>query len=382
MLGLGHRGFAMNDYRQHIVHTLKANGYLTALAGVEHTAPDVHTVGYEAILSNLDTNYPDAPEPEDATEAAVSFLESKPTRPFFLSLGLNETHRPFPKADPRNHPAEDARYCQPPRPLPDTPETREDTADLKAAVRQMDCQYGRVLDALYAAGLADDTYVFCFTDHGLQFPRNMTNLTDHGIGVYLVARGPNGFGGGKVVDGLVSLLDLAPTVYEAAGIPIPEFVQGRSLGPLARGEASQVHEAVYAEVNYHAAYEPMRCVRTDRYKYIRRYDGRSKEVFPNVDDTPSKAYLLAQDWAAQPRHQEMLYDLVFDPDEASNLVESASLAPVLAEMRERLDTWMAETADPILATGHVSAPPGSRVNDPDGRSPRETPRVISPDSGS
>ena len=89
----------------------------------------------------------------------------------------------------------------------------------------MDAAFARVLRALDDAGLADDTLVLCFTDHGLQFPRNMCNLTDQGIGVFLVARGPGGFRGGRVVDALVSLIDLAPTAYAAAGIDIPEFVQ-------------------------------------------------------------------------------------------------------------------------------------------------------------
>ena len=376
MLGLGHRGFAMSDYTQHMVHTLKANGYETALAGVEHTAPDVATVGYDTILSNLDTNYPDAPAPRAAAEAVVEFVKAPHHRPFFVSMGLNETHRPLPVADPEHHPAEDARYCAPPRPLPDTPETRAEAAALKASVREMDTRYGAVLDALDETGLADDTCVFCFTDHGLQFPRNMTNLTDHGIGVYLAIRGPEGFCGGKAVDALVSLIDLAPTVYALAGIETPAFVEGKSLLPLATGEADALHEAVFAEVNYHAAYEPMRCVRTERYKYIRRYDDREKLVLPNVDDTPSKDFLLGYDWEDQPREQEMLYDLIFDPDEVNNLIDRPEMATVRDEMRARLEEWMTQTNDPLLTHTVVPAPGGSRVNDPDGRSPRETPEVM------
>ena len=376
MLGLAHRGFAMDDYRLHMVHTLKANGYLTALAGVEHTAPDLSVIGYDTILSSYDTNYDQYPA-VDQTEAAVKFLHSTPRQPFFLSFGLNETHRPFPKADPDNYPAEDARYCIPPRPLPDTPETRADTADFKAAARVMDNCFGAVLDALEQAGLAGKTLIFCFADHGLQFPRNMCNLTDHGIAVYLIARGPGGFFGGKVFDQLVSLIDLAPTVYDVAGIEIPDHIQGKSLRPLVAGEAGSHHDAVFAEVNYHAAYEPMRCIRTGRYKYIRRYDNREKLVLPNVDDTPSKEFLLNNDWVSQPRQQEMLFDLLFDPDEANNLIDRPDLAAVQSDLSRRLNDWMRQTGDPILETGQVAAPGGSLVNDPDGFSPREKPIQIS-----
>ncbi|MEM7030754.1 MAG: sulfatase [Chloroflexota bacterium] len=371
MLGLAHRGFPMTDYDQHIVRVLNQIGYLTATSGVEHTAPEINTIGYDHILSGLDTNYPDLPKRLNPAEAAAAFLKNAPDQPFFLNLGLNETHRPFPKAEPEKYLAEDARYCIPPRPFPDTPETRADVADFKAAARIMDDAYGLVLDALDETGLADNTFVFCFADHGLQFPRNMCNLTDHGIAVYFIARGPQHFQGGQVLDQMVSLIDLVPTVYDLLNVDQPDHVEGKSLLPLVEAPDATHHDHIFAEVNYHASYEPMRCVRTSRYKYIRRYDQRDQLVLPNVDDTPSKVFLLDQDWIDQPRHQEMLYDLIFDPDETNNLIDQPQTAAIQAELSHRLDQWMKDTNDPILATGHVPAPKGSQINDPDGQSPKD-----------
>ena len=114
-------------------------------------------------------------------------------------------------------------------------------------------------------------------------------------------------------------------------------------------------------------------VRSDRYKYIRRYDGRDRLVLPNVDDAISKEYLLTQGWEEQPRDQEMLFDLVFDPFECDNLVAEPRTAEVLGDLRGRLDDWMQRTDDPLLPDGRVPPPPGSKVNDPDGRSPGEEP---------
>ncbi len=370
MLGLAHRGFAMRDYAVHVVHTLKQDGYITALAGVEHTAPDPTTVGYDETLSTLDTNYPGLMDTAESVQAATKFLARRHMRPFFLSLGLNATNRPFPPADPTQHPAEDARYCAPPPALPDTPETRADMADFKASVREMDRAYGAMLDTLDRCGLAENTLVCCFTNHGLQFPRHMCNLLDTGIGVYLILRGP-GFTGGRVVEELVSLLDLAPIVYHAAGIPAPGFVQGRSLFPLMSSAPVAIHDAIYAESNYHAAYEPMRCIRTARYKYVRRYDGRQRPVLPNVDDNVIKALLLDQGWADQAQRQELLYDLVFDPPEADNLIDAPRLAGVLANLRARLDAWMLSTRDPLGTGSMVRAPAGAVVNDPDDTSPND-----------
>ena len=371
MMGLAHRGFHMQDYAVHITATLKRHGYLTALAGVEHTAPDPTSVGYDQVLSTLDTNYPALMDTAEPVAAACAFLAQPHDRPFFLSLGLNETHRPFPPADAHAHPAEDPRYCLVPPPFPDGPEIRADMADFKAAVREMDQAYGTVLDALDRAGLADNTLVCCFTDHGLQFPRHMCTLLDTGIGVYLVIRGPGGFTGGLVIEELVSLMDLAPTVYDVAGITAPDFVQGVSLRPLALGGLDRVHDEIFAEGNYHAAYEPMRCVRTQRHKYIRHYDGRDRLVRPNVDDSVEKRLLLEAGWDALPRDQEMLFDLVLDPFEMHNLAAEPALAETLADLRGRLERWMRQTGDPLAEAAAVPAPEGAVVNDPDDESPHD-----------
>ena len=133
---------------------------------------------------------------------------------------------------------------------------------------------------------------------------------------------------------------------------------------------------IFSEVTYHAAYEPMRSIRTERYKYIRRYDNRDKLVLPNVDDTPTKAFLLNQNWEKLPRDQEMLYDLIFDPDETHNIIDQEDMAPVRKALSHRLHAWMAETHDPLLPDGHVPAPTGSRVNNSDGRSPKEEPEEV------
>ncbi len=148
MLGLAHRGFSMESYDVHIVHTLKDSGYLAVISGVEHTAPDLSMIGYDRILSFSRVEYSRIGKPADPAEAAVAFLLSSPQNPFFLSVGLMKTHRPFPKADPDRFPAEAPRFCQPPEPLPNTPQIRADMADFKAAVRIMDDKFGLILAAL------------------------------------------------------------------------------------------------------------------------------------------------------------------------------------------------------------------------------------------
>ena len=360
MLGLAHRGWALYDYKTHIVHTLRTAGYRSTLCGVQHVASDAAVIGYDEVLK------PPSSNAEGVSAAASAFLRARPHEPFFLSVGFIETHREFREPGP----AEDPRWCRPPEPIPDTPETRRDMAAFKASARALDAGMGAVLHALDDAGLAANTLVVCTTDHGLAFPHMKCNLTDGGTGVMLILRGPGGFQGGRTCDAMVTHADVFPTLCDLAGIAPPPWLQGRSLLPLARGEAEELHDAIFTEVTYHASYEPMRGVRTRRWKYIRRYDGRSTPVMPNCDDSPSKDVWLAAGWRQRPIAPEQLYDLVFDPNEACNLATDGAHAAVLDEMRKRLDRWMRETADPLL-DGPVPAPPGARVNPADGLSPRE-----------
>ncbi|MBN1259495.1 MAG: sulfatase, partial [Anaerolineae bacterium] len=365
MLGLAHRGFSLYDYSQHIVHTLRAAGYVTALAGVQHIAEDRagipawKTIGYDQFLGY----------PYTAHRNAVAFLENPPQQPFFLSVGFMETHREFPPLDEIE---EDPRYCLPPAPLPDTPETRQDMARFKANARFLDNKMGQVFEALDRTGLAENTLVICTTDHGIAFPRMKCTLTDDGIGVMLMMRGPGGFSGGRVVDALTTHLDLFPTICDVLGIDSPPWLQGRTLLPLVQGEVAALHETIYAEVNYHAAYEPQRAARTSRWKYIRRYDPRRGPVLPNCDDGESKALWMSHGWAERAPEEEALFDLVFDPHEAHNLAGDPAHAGVLRALRERLHAWMVETHDPLLA-GVVQAPPTVVVNDPNGISPGTPP---------
>lgn len=364
MLGLAHRGFSLHDYKQHILYTLRKAGYYSALIGEEHLAKDSRTVGYDQVAQI------EGYQASIVTPTAIDALSKLP-QPFFLSVGFFETHREFLKPSSLR----DANYSMPPAPLPDTPQTRLDMGSFKASAWDLDKGIGAVLDALHAHSLADNTLVICTTDHGIAFPRMKGNLTDHGIGVMLILRGPGGFIGGKVYDALVSHIDLFPTICDLLEIDYPNWLQGKSLVPLVEGEVEQVHDAIFAEVTYHAAYEPQRAVRTQYWKYIRRFDHHLGPVLPNCDDSPSKDVLLQHGWKERSRPLEQLYDLIFDPNEASNVANDLSNAVILEEMRTRLDRWMIATNDPLLH-GPVPAPPGAELNDPDQMSPSYPTRFV------
>jgi len=351
MIGLAHRGFELHDYEQHIVHTLRRAGYYTELIGEQHVSATPETLGYALVHPLGDTLV------SSVAPAAIESLTGAIPQPFFMSVGFFETHRSYfaPSS------VRDRVYSLPPPFLPDTPEIRSDVAAYKASARSLDHGIGAVLNALNETGLDRNTVVICTTDHGLAFPTAKASLLDRGIGVMLIMRGP-GMPVGTARDELVSQIDVFPTLCELAGIDRPDWLQGHSLLPLVAGaEPPGLRTEIFSELTYHAAYEPQRAIRTDRFKYIRRFDEFPRPILPNCDDSPSKEAYLERGWAQRPVPRETLHDLFFNPGEGRSLFDDPAYAPVLADLRARLRDWMERTADPLL-DGPIAAPIGAQIN--------------------
>jgi arylsulfatase A-like enzyme len=353
-LGLSHLGFDLNEAQlsRHMVQTLAAHGYRSALSGIQHIAKNPGIIGYD---EKLETATWDA---QGISDAAAAFIARSHSAPFFLSVGFPETHRGFKEVDPEDDP----RWAPPIPTMPDTIESRADMAGFQTKAKRLDDGIGRVLKAVDEAGLRENTLVIITTDHGIPFPNMKCSLYDGGIGVLLMLRGPR-FGGGQVIDAMVSQLDLFPTLCDLVGIEKPAWLQGKSLLPLVAGDVATLHEEVFAELNFHAAYEPMRCVRTVRHKYIRRFGGNSRVTMVNQSGESRNTWIAAG-WQSRPVAEEELYDLTFDPHESNNLIGDARCTDVAEDLRGRLDRWMRATDDPLL-DGPLPLKPGYQFNWPD-----------------
>jgi arylsulfatase A-like enzyme len=176
---------------------------------------------------------------------------------------------------------------------------------------------------------------------------------------------------------MVSHLDIYPTLCDIAGAERPDFLQGTSLLPLVTDQTDRIHDEIFTEVTFHAAYEPTRAIRTERWKYIRRFDDYPGPVLANCDDSETKSLLVAAGWGEREVPRERLYDLVLDPAEGEDLAARAEFAEQLADLRTRLERWMHETDDPLLG-GPVEPPPGALVNEQWQVSPDEPLRALSP----
>jgi len=357
LIGLTHRGFRLNPNVRTLPSLLVDAGYSTILFGFQHEAPDARLLGYKEVVKS--TNRSDSCLA--ITPHVVNYLLDSPPEPFFAMVGFSETHRKFPES---NDPIDDIKV---PPYLPDEPEVRRDIADLYMSVRRADSSIGEIINALERANLADKALVIYTTDHGIAFPGAKATLFDPGLEIAMIAKGLDDFRE-KHIDCIVSNIDVLPTLMELIGCPVPDGVQGKSLLPLLRGEADSLHEYLFPELTYHAAYDPMRGVRTDRYKYIRSYEDRPFSFPPNVDDGYTKRLLTPRGYFDVKRPAEMLFDLSRDPNETENLVDNPEYASILNHLRNFLANWMQQTDDPLLK-GFVPPYPGAYITPPDSFEP-------------
>jgi N-sulfoglucosamine sulfohydrolase len=245
-------------------------------------------------------------------------------------------------------------------------------AELEGAVRQADAAIGQLLAALDGSSLSERTLFVYTTDHGIAFPGAKGTLFDPGIEIALVARGPGGFSGGRRLPGLTSNVDLLPTILELCGIPPPADTDGVSLLPIIAGGARDVRQELFSELTYHTSYDPMRAIRTERHKYIRSFADRPLHLPAHVDASPTKD-LLRDDGYFEPRRPpELLFDLMNDPWERTNLAGDLTFAGVRDMLRDRLERWMRATDDPLL-DGDVAAPVGATLTPIDSYSPDGNP---------
>jgi arylsulfatase A-like enzyme len=354
LMGLVHDGWRYRRSVATLPELLGAAGYATALVGLQHEHPDPAVLGFGEVhgMGFLPRALPVA-------EEAAGWLRRHGGRPepFFLTVGTWEVHRPW---RPEDYPPADAATVQVPPFLPDTVHTRADLAGFYGAVEQLDLAVGHVLTAAEQSCDPAHTMVVFTTDHGAAFPRAKGTLYDPGVGVPLIVRPPTTMDipAGRRAH-LVSHLDLVPTLLELAGVPPPANLEGRSLLPALRGDPP-ADRALFLEKTFHDGYDPIRAVRTTRYKYIRNFTaGPALRLSKDLEESPTRRGM--GDSHLAPRPPVELYDLHEDPWERRNLAEASD--HTVSMLDEKLTDWMAGTHDPLLHGTIARPPPRSRLVD-------------------
>jgi len=259
-----------------------------------------------------------------------------------------------------------ARVTVPPY-LADTPETRADLALYYDEIGRMDEQIGGMLGQLERRGLRDNTIVLFFSDNGAPFPREKGSLYDEGIRPPLILSWPGTIRPGSVYRrGLVTLLDVTPTLLELAGGTPPPSLQGRSFRSiLTHPDTASGRSYVFSERNWHDCDEHQRAVRSGRFKLIRTdaYTDLPLCVAADVGSSPSFRVLRARALAQRltpaqqrlfesPRARLELYDLERDPWELRNVASDPRYQEQLTELATVLQAWM-EQSDDFPATFRV-----------------------------
>jgi len=350
LMGLVNLGWDWRPENRTLAMCLGEAGYDTHLFGFQHEAQNdsVARLGFQHVSDRSLSH-----RCRDLTPHVEAFLAERGAngagRPFYARVGFSEVHRGFERFTP-----EDPATVSLPAWTDDTPGAREDFAEYDGAIREMDDAVGRVLAALQSAGRADDTLVIFTTDHGSPFPRAKATLYDAGIHTALLMRWPGGLAGGRAFDEMLSNVDLFPTVLEIAGAEASTGIQGRSFGPLLRGEPHRPRACVFAGKNTTVS-DAKRCLRTERWKYIRNYDPGPALMLSTDSEISLTRRDMGNDHLA-PRPEVELYDLRADPTERRNLAGRDEVSDVERNLAGRLRTIQEETGDPILG-GPVPRPP-------------------------
>jgi N-sulfoglucosamine sulfohydrolase len=283
----------------------------------------------------------------------TDWSQRKPGQPFFAQINFNMTHRDFQRD--KNNPIDPAKVELPPY-YPDHPVTRRDWADYLESIQVLDNEIGVALQWLEKEGVADNTIVMYFGDHGQCHVRGKQWLYEGGIRIPMIIRWPGHIEPGTVVGDLVSSIDFAPTFLSMTEIKPPDYLQGHViLGP----EKRTRKYILAARDRCDGTVDRIRCVRSQRYKYIRNYypdqpytqfNAYKKLQYPvlTVMQVLHKQGKLTPDqekFMAASRPKEELYDLQQDPHELHNLAEDPKLRRILREHRAKLDEWIKATAD-------------------------------------
>jgi arylsulfatase A-like enzyme len=345
LLGLAHHGWEYRGGVRTLPKILTEHGWYSALFGMQHETSYPSRLGFDEFdVSNSYCEY------VVAESRKWLHVHRDDDRPFLLTSGFFETHRPYP---PERYQPADLDSVEVPGYLPDAPPVRGDLAEFYGSIAMADAAVGELLDTLRDTGLDATTWVVFFTDHGPAFPGAKSTLYDAGTGIALIVRPPTGRGvAARVYDELFSGVDLVPTLLGLLGIDVPQDVEGMShaanvLGPPAGAAPIRAH--VYTSKTYHDSFDPIRAIRTKEYSYIENYAHRPLLDLPwDIEESPSG--LLVAPLVGGPRPERELYDLVADPGERHNLLAghpTDRAAAVAEDLAVALHEWRQKTGDVI-----------------------------------
>jgi arylsulfatase A-like enzyme len=302
-------------------------------------------------------------------------------KPFCYWLGSSDPHRGYAKGSGKKSGMDLSKIKLFPH-FPDSTEVRGDVGDYYFEVQRFDRLVGEALKALEKIGELDNTLIVMSGDHGMPFPRCKSNNYDSGARVPLAIRWPKKIKPDTVINNFVSLIDLAPTYYEAVGVAVPGDVSGSSLLPLFNGTGTNDRKFVIHGKERHVPGQekpsmggyPTRAMRTHDFLYLHnfkpdRWPSGTPEYqkasignawLADCDNGPTKTYIVENKDKDQhhrnlyelsfgKRPADELYDLEKDPGQLVNVAKDPAYAETVTSLRKRLFAELKKTGDPRVS---------------------------------
>ena len=347
--GCFRNGIPLDTESKTLAHYFKEGGYQTAYIGKWHLAPrefdggvpEDHRGGYDywlaanllefvsdaydMVLFNNDQNAQKLPgyRVDAQTDAMIRYIDEHKDEPFFMFSSFIEPHHQNHRDDypaPTGYEQTYRGGWTPPDLQALGGSSQQHLWGYYGMIKRLDEALGRLMDALQSLGILDNTIILFTSDHGCHFKTRNSEYKrschESSLRVPTAFHGP-GFNGGGQLQQLVSLIDLPPTLLDAAGLPVPDNMQGNSILPIVNDKNADWPDAVFAQVSES---QVGRTVRTHRWKYhVSAPDKNGNE------HSASDVYV-----------EEALYDLLADPYELNNLIGSEAHQEVSQVMRDRL----------------------------------------------
>jgi uncharacterized sulfatase len=333
-----------------IPHYLKRVGYRVTLAGKTHIDPKP-VYPFEYIDEFAEPEDEDVPVINGWRYPEVRKLlreSSEEKKPFCLFLCSNEPHSPYTKGDPA--PYKDAKL---------SPQQfdfhRHSYAKYLAEITYFDGQVGEVIRMLEEQGLRENTLLIAATEQGSGFPFGKWTCYEMGVASGMIASWPGNIEAGSETDAIVEYTDIVPTFLDAAGAPLPEVLDGRSLLPLLQGKTNRHSQYSYSlqttrGVNGYEAPFGIRSVVGGQYRYIRNLFPENEFNIPVSRNLMKETASLDETEKARAarylnRPPEELYHVIKDPYCQENLIDKPALQETKNRLSDALSNWMDEQGD-------------------------------------
>ena len=348
LMGLTHAPWwwKLNDDEKHMAQLLKSNGYSTTLIGLTHVG-EPERLGYDVHLSVGN-------KAEETVDEAVRFFRERKKNdpPFFVNVGFTEVH------DPYRHGTDSLKGIYIPGYLQDTPEIRDEFAKFQGDIRFMDNCVGEILKAVEKSSVSDNILIIFTSDHGIGFPGAKWTTRKAGIEVPFIIFQPNSiFSGGKIFTGVMSNVDVLPTVFEYAGLPVPRNIEGVSYRKFISGESAEPpRKSAFAQFTPDMKRDNQsRTIINSKFQLIRYFDAGRTVAYPlNISPSKFSAHVEREKTSGTRPFFE-LYNIIDDPFELHDLGSDPQYKEIVIELSAQLMDWMKSVNDPLLK-GPLSTP--------------------------